>query len=265
MGSSTLSTNSPSCISSWFQQRFSCLGDYQTPSRWRKAAGVPFMSSWLGASDANGDMNDRLDMVWRMIDSAEGGGTSDDCTSEWVAKAALIGCTQIADEQTHQLLPSLLSRVEDEHLSSQAKAASLLCLSLLVPGLVPRQDALMNAIVATISLQIDASSSSIVQRSCFEILGKIVYYMVKSNFPSADLVASTILCRFLDALRHIKEFALICTEIEQRLPSNNHHQQQHKSHKWWWRKQLFGVGLWHCCGTWLDGESSTKGKGRSIF
>ena len=178
-----------------------------------------FMSSWLGASDANGDMNDRLDMVWRMIDSAEGGGTSDDCTSEWVAKAALIGCTQIADEQTHQLLPSLLSRVEDEHLSSQAKAASLLCLSLLVPGLVPRQDALMNAIVATISLQIDASSSSIVQRSCFEILGKIVYYMVKSNFPSADLVASTILCRFLDALRHIKEFALICTEIEQRLPS----------------------------------------------
>jgi hypothetical protein len=178
-----------------------------------------FITSWLYASDASGDLNDRMDMVSKMISDTLGKATNTE--AERQAKAVLIGYTQIADEQAYQQIPSLLNSVRDEYSPLQAKVRGLFCLSLLIPGLMPHQDTLLSDIVATIISQFDRMDATDTKfhRHCCEVLGKTAFYLIKNKVPNSDPMVGSIVSKLLDGLGMSgKCSSLLLDRIEQSLP-----------------------------------------------
>ena len=206
--SAVFHTHSAQALSSRFPSSF-----HLAESTWNA-----FVSSWLQASDAVGDLNDRVDIVCKAIEKGEEKGI--DASLVTMARAAVIGYTRIADEQAYQVLPSLLVLLTDGCSSLQTKAWALSGLSLLAPGLKAHQDTLAGELVATLTAHLQGGGvDPKIEKIAWELLGKACYCLVRSKIPDGNLIVMSVTAALLGVLSGMPECESIFEEVNAAVPS----------------------------------------------
>ena len=144
-----------------------------------------FVQQWLySLSSTMPELTDRILCVWREIDAA---GVDGEC--RLAALSALVGVSEgKADELAGELISLLLAREMDDSASLRMKAATKLCLSLVIPG-------------AEEEHLVDIANCV----SDPEILGQTVFTAVKQEMQCADKIAASVLSRLLPLLP-VREF-----------------------------------------------------------